>query len=112
MSISIRRRLRLSQQRLDQLVRIVGQEERRIKQVDTDDAQRLLLQGVLGVEHPHVHDDLAVLVAGISLESHAHPAVAFVRAFIVASGNRVGEDEEAGRVAAGFLEPARFRACS
>ena len=34
----------------------------------------------LGVEHAHVDDDLAVLVARMALEPDAHPAVALVAA--------------------------------
>ena len=47
------------EQALDQLLRLVVLEERAVQQVDADDAERLLLQRRLGVEHPHVQDDLA-----------------------------------------------------
>ena len=109
MSISIRRVLRLSSSDSISFSGSWCEKERAVEQVHADDAQRLLLQGVVGVEHPHVHDDLAVLVAWIGLEPHAHPAVALVGALVVAGGNRVGEDEEAGRVAAAISQPGQVQ---
>ena len=44
MSISMRPMVRLVEQRLDQLLRLVVVEERAVKQVHADDAERLLLQ--------------------------------------------------------------------
>ena len=97
------------EQRLDELVGLVIEEERAVEQVHADDAQRFLLQGVFGVEHPHVEDDLAVLVARMGLEPHAHPAVALVGALEVARRNGVGEHEERGRVAAALAQPAEVQ---
>ena len=97
------------QQRLDELVGLVVEEEGPVEQVHADDPQGLLLQGVLRVEHPHVQDDLAVLVARIGLETHAHPAVAFVGPLVVAGGNRVGKGEEGGGVAAALLQAAEVQ---
>ena len=101
------------EQRLDQLLGLVVEEEGAVEQVHADDAQRLLLQGVLGVEHAHVDDDLAVLIARVRLEPHAHPAVALVGALEVAGRDGVGEGEEGGRVARGFrASRSRFSSCS
>ena len=93
------------QQALDQPLRLVVLEERAVQQVHPDDAERLLLQPGLDVEHPHVHDDLAGLVVRLGLELHAHPAVAFVAAPVAARHHRVGEREETARVAALLTEP-------
>ena len=68
MSISMRRVLRSSSSDSTSLLRLVIQEKSAIDQIHADNSQRFLLQGVLGVEHPHVQDDLAVLIAGMGLE--------------------------------------------
>ena len=94
------------EQRLNQPLRLVVEEKGAVEQVYAHDAERLLLQRVFGVEHPHVDDDLAVLVARMGLEPHAHPAVTFVGAFEIARRNRIGEDEKRGRVAARLAQPA------
>ena len=88
------------EQRLQHQVRLVMQEKSGVKKIDADDAQRLLLQAVLVVQHANVDDDLAVLVPRVSLELHAHPAVALVGALIVTGRDRVGEGKEGGAVAA------------
>ena len=51
----------LVEQRLDEPLRHVMKKKRAVAQVDADDAERLLLQRSLRVEHAHVHDDLAGL---------------------------------------------------
>ena len=51
-----------------------------VKKIDADNAQSLLLQDVLVVQHAHMDDDLAVLISRVGLELHAHPAVALVGA--------------------------------
>ena len=86
---------------------LVVLEERAVQQVDADDAERLLLQRGLDVEHPDVQDDLARLVARVGLELDAHPAVALVAAPEAAGDHGVGEGEERGRVAAGLVRAAR-----
>ena len=88
------------EQRLEQRLRVVVQEARAVDEVHADDAERLLLERVLDVEHAHVDDDLVVGAVGSRLELDAHPAVAFVVAAEAARGNRVGEREERGAVAA------------
>ena len=93
------------QQALDQPLRLVMLEERAVQQVHPDDAERLLLQPGLDVEHPNVHDDLAGLVVRLGLELDAHPAVAFVATPEAARHHRVGEREEAAGVAALVAEP-------
>jgi hypothetical protein len=93
------------QQALDQLLRFVVLEERPVQQVHADDAERLLLQPGLDVEHPDVHHDLAWLVVRLGLELHAHPAVALVAAPVAARDHGVREGEEAVRVAALLAEP-------
>ena len=95
----------LVEQGLDQPLRLVVVEERTVEQVDPDDAERLLLQVGLFVEHPHVHDDLAGLVVRLGLELHAHPAVALVAAPVTTRHDRVGEREEAVGVAALLVQP-------
>ena len=109
MSISMRRVLKLSSSDSISLFGLVVETERAVEQVDADDAQGFLLQGVFGVEHPHVQDDLAVLVARMGLKSHAHPAVALVGALEVARRNRVGKGEERGRVAAAFAQSVQVQ---
>ena len=80
------------------------EEKSPVEQIHADNPQGLLLQGVLRVQHPHVQDDLAVLVARILLETDSHPAVTFVGAQVVAGGNGVGKGEEGGRVAPALLQ--------
>ena len=78
-----------------------------MQQVDADDAERLLLQRRLAVEHPDVQDDLAGLVVRVRLELHTHPAVALVAAAIAAGHHGVGEREERRVVAALVAEPVQ-----
>ena len=96
MSISMRSRRQIVEQRFDEQLGLVVEKERAVEEVDADDAQRLLLEGVLLVEHADVDDDLAVLIARVGLEADAHPAVALVGAAEVARRHRVGEGEEGG----------------
>ena len=93
------------EQALDQALGLVVLEERAVQQVHPDDAERLLLQRGLVVEHPDVQDDLARLVARVRLELHAHPAVALVAAAVAAGDHGVGEGEERRVVAALVAEP-------
>ena len=93
------------EQALDQRLGLVVLEERTVEQVDADDADGLLLQRRLGVEHPDVEDDLARLVAGMGLELDPHPAVALVAALVAAGHDRVGEGEERGGVAPAVAQP-------
>ena len=101
----MRSRAEIVEQRLEQLHRLVRHEERAVEQVDPDDAERFGLRRVVVVEHAHVQDDLARLVARMSLELHAHPAVTFVRAPEALRGHGVGEREKRRRLAARFLQP-------
>jgi hypothetical protein len=94
------------------LLGLLPLEEGGVQEVDADDAERLLLQRGVLVEHPDVDDDLAGLVAGLGLEAHAHPAVALVAAAVAAGHHRVGEGEEAGAVTAAVAEPLTFRSSS
>ena len=93
------------EQRFDDQIGLVMQGERREQQVDADDAERLLLERVLVVEHAHVDGDLAVLVARMRLVLDAHPAVALVGALEAARRDRVGEGEEGRVVAALDAQP-------
>ena len=93
-------RVQIVEQALDELLRLVVQEEAAIAEVHADDAERLLLRLHFGVEHPHMDDHLAGLVARMALEFHAHPAVALVGALEIARRHGVRECEERGAVAA------------
>ncbi len=81
-------------QRFDQRLRLRRVIEGAVEQVDPHDPQRLLLERVLVVEHPHVNDDLAVRFVRLGLEAHAHPAVALAVAPVAERRHRVGEGEE------------------
>ena len=63
MSISIRPVVSLSSRLSTSFSGSWCMEERAVEQIHPDDAERLLLQRRLGVQHPHVQDDLAGLVA-------------------------------------------------
>ena len=76
------------------------EEEGAVQQVHADHAEGFLLERGLGVEHPHVDEDLGWFVARAGLEFHAHPAVAFVAALEAAGDHGVGKGEEGGGVAA------------
>ena len=93
------------EQRLEQRFGLVVQEARAVDEIHADDAERFLLERVLDVEHAHMDDDLVVGAARLRLVLDAHPAVALVVAAETARGNRVGEREERGAVAARSAEP-------
>src|ERR1035438_10468644 len=76
------------------------QKEGRVQKIDSDDTQRLLLQLVLVIQHSNMQDDLAVVIARVSLVFYAHPAVAFVGAMKITRRDGVGEGEEAPGLAA------------
>ena len=93
------------EQRLDEPLRHVMKEKCSVAQVDADDSERLLLQRGLGVEHAHMHEDLAGLIVRTALKLDSHPAVALVRALEAARDHGVGEGKKRGRVAAGAAQP-------
>ena len=97
------------EQRFDQLIGIVEEEEGTVEQVHTDHPERFLLQRGLLVEHAHMDHDLAVVVARVRLELHAHPAVALVVALEAASHHRVGEGEEGGVVPSPVTQPREIQ---
>jgi hypothetical protein len=105
MSISMRSVVSRSKKALYERLRFVVEEESAVKQIDADDADRLLLQGGLDVEHTDVQDDLARIVAGVGLELEPHPAVALVVPFEAARDDGICESEEGARVAALVAEP-------
>jgi hypothetical protein len=76
------------------------QEAGGVKQVHTDDAERFLLQAVFVLEHPHMNQNLAVVIARMGLILDAHPAVALVGALKVPGRNGVRENEERRCIAA------------
>ena len=75
-----------------------------IEQVDTEDAERLLLQRVGGVPHVDVQEDVVRRAARPDLEPQSHPSVALVGAIEVAGRDGVGEREEARLGAARGVE--------
>ena len=86
------------QQRLHELLGLVMEEEGAVEKVHADDAERLLLQCGLHIQHADMNDDLAGLISRMRLELHAHPAVALVRALEISRGHRVGKGEEGGGI--------------
>ena len=76
------------------------QEAGAVDEIHADDAERLLLRGVLEIEHAHVDHDLLARAAGLGLKLHAHPAVTLVVAAEAARRHRVREREERGLFAA------------
>ena len=82
------------EQALDQLLGLMVLEERAVQEVDSDDAEGLLLQRRLHVEHAYVEDDLARLIVRVRLELDAHPSVALVSAPEAPGHDGVGESEE------------------
>ena len=93
------------QQRFHQLLGFMAEEKRAEDQVDTDDADGLLLGCVVFFHHPHMDNDLAVLVARVRLEADPHPAMAVVGAVIVASRNGIRKGKKSSRISARFPEP-------
>ena len=100
------------EQVLDQDFGFVVFEERSVEEVDADDAERLLLERCLDVEHAQVQGDLTRLVVRVGLELDAHPAVALVAAPEAAGDDGVGEGEERGAVPAESLSRSMLRANS
>jgi hypothetical protein len=92
------------EQTFNQCPRILPVVEGCIGQVHAQPAHRLLLQGVGGVEHPHVEKDVAGRRPHGVLEPEAQPAVAFV-ATLEGTGRRgVGKDEEPRAIAPHAVE--------
>ncbi len=91
-------------QRLDQALRVVMQEKCAVEKVHPDDAEGFLLQLVLVVQHAHVDDDLAVLIARMRLELDADPPVAVVGPGEVTRRHGVRESEEGRGVTAGVAQ--------
>jgi hypothetical protein len=98
------------EQRFEQAFGLAVQEARAMDQVHADDAERLLLRGILEVEHADVDEDLLVGSARPRLELDAHPAVALVVAAETAGRHRVGKREERGAAAAPRSEPFEVQA--
>ena len=67
-----------------------------VDEVDAQDADSLLLQVVVVVEHAHVQDEVVGLAVGPELEADAQPPVAFDGALVVDGSHGIGEDEEVG----------------
>src|SRR4029077_2774204 len=88
------------EQRFEDQLRLVLKEKVGIEQIDSYDAQSLLLQVIFTIEHADMDNDLAVVVPRVSLKFYAHPAMALVSALIVASRDGIGEDEEGGALPA------------
>ena len=76
-----------------------------IGQVYAQPAHRFLLQGVGGVEHPHVEKNVAGRRPHGMLEPQAHPGVALVATLERAGRRGVGKDEEPRPVAPHAVEP-------
>src|SRR5947199_7136243 len=83
----------------------MAKKKRAVTKVDPHDAKRFLLQRGLGVEHPHVHHDLARLIVDAALEFDSHPAVEFMAAAVASRHHRVGKGEEGSVIAALLPEP-------
>lgn len=66
------------QERFHELLGLVMQEKGAVEQVHADDAERLLLQRGLDVQHANVDDDLAGFIARMRLEFHTQPWHSFV----------------------------------
>src|SRR5579883_3487278 len=64
------------------------------QQIYADDSERLLLQIVLMIQHPHMNDDLAVFVPRMCLIFDTHPPVALVGALEIPGRYGIGEREE------------------
>ena len=79
--------------------------KRAVNQIHADHAERLLLAGVLLVEHPDVDDDFGWRLARPGLKPDAQPAAAFLLARETARRHGVGENEKIGFVAARRVEP-------
>ena len=86
------------------------EKEGRIEQVNADDAQRFLLEGIFFVEHPHVQDDLVVGVPRKGLIAHAHPPVTLIRSFKIQGRDGIGKGKECGCVTAGSTQPFDIQA--
>src|SRR6266853_2654046 len=86
------------------------QKKSAVEEIDSHDAQSLLLEIVFLIEHADVDNDLAVFVARASLVFDAHPSMALVRTLIVASRHRVGEGKEGGGVPARHSQPFQVEA--
>src|SRR6266699_667934 len=86
------------------------QEKSAVEEIDSHDAQSLLLEIVFLIEHSDVDNDLAVFVPRASLVFDAHPSVALVCTLIVASRHGVGEGEEGGGVSARHPQPFQIEA--
>ena len=67
-----------------------------VDHVNTQDADGLLLELVVVVEHPHVQRQVIKLAVGPGLETQAQPAVALDGARVVDGGHGIGKDEEGG----------------
>ena len=96
------------EQALHELVGLVVEEKRAEEQIHADDAERLLLERRLGVQHAHMDDDLARLIVRMRLEFYAHPTVALVAALEAARHHGIGESEERSVVAAALAEPVEI----
>ena len=93
------------EQGLDQRPWILPAVEGRMDQVHAEPPHRVLLQGIRGVEHPDVQEDVAGLRPHGMLETQAHPGVAFVATLEGAGRRGVGEDEEPRPVTPHAVEP-------
>src|ERR1700744_4463677 len=74
------------------------QKECSVKQVNPHYADGLLLEGCIDVQHANMEDDLAGLVARISLELESHPAVTLVVPFEAAGHDGICEGKKRRRV--------------
>src|SRR5438105_7068482 len=83
----------------------MAKKKRAVTKVDPHDAKCFLLQRRLGVEHPHMHDDLARLIVDAALEFDSHPAVEFMAAAVASGYHGVGKGKEGSIITALFPEP-------
>ena len=82
------------QQRFRHQVRVVLQITGTVKEVHAENADRLLLPGVVAVEHPDMKHDLRRSRTRFVLEPDAHPSVPVLLSTVSAGRQRVGEHKE------------------
>ena len=99
MSISIRPMVSRSSRLCTSDFWFMVEKECPVEQVDPDDANCLLLERCIDVEHSNMKDDLAGLVARMGLELQSHPPMALVVPFEAAGDNGIGEGKKRCRVA-------------
>ena len=76
-----------------------------VDEIDSDDAQGLLLINIGFIEHAHMDDDLVWLGPWLALEPKPKPAMCFASLFETAGSHGVGKNEEGSLLPEFFVEP-------